>query len=95
MALPARAGAELLLKVAHLGFAFGACAETVSLVATFRRCKLDAVCLGYLPTYLFQYLAGLLSSCHSQSVNLNVIGKVNQYSTAFPFRVAGLNLGRD
>ncbi|WP_304474005.1 hypothetical protein, partial [uncultured Duncaniella sp.] len=59
-----RAGAKLLLKIAYLGLTFGTCAEAVALVATFRRGELDAVCLGYLPTYLFQYLAGLLSSCH-------------------------------
>ena len=63
-------GAELLLQVADFGLAFGARAKAVALIATLRRNKLDSVRLGYLPSYLFKYLAGLLSSCHSQCLRI-------------------------
>ncbi len=61
------AGTELLFKVTHLSLAFGARAETVTLIATFRCNKFNIVSLGNLAANLFQYPAGLLSSCHNQS----------------------------
>lgn len=70
-------------------FALGACAEAVALVATLGCYKFDVISFGYLPANIFQYLACLLPSCHSQSSNLNVIGIVNQYLIGFPFTMAG------
>ena len=66
------ADAQLLLKVAHLGLALGASAKAVAFVAALRRCKLDIVGLGYLPTNLFQYPACLFSPCHGHYSNLNI-----------------------
>ena len=56
---------QLFFQVAHLRLALRTCAETVTLILTFLHHILYVVSLGYLPAYLFQYLASPLAFCHS------------------------------